>query len=394
MKKKTDLLLLLPSLAGFLAFFIVPFVYSFYYAFTENAFTKKFVWFDNFKRLFENEYFKLAMKNTGKFTVLAVPLTMAISLILALLLVRFATRLPFVKSALFLPVILPSATIVMLWNAYISDFTPFHSLLLIFLWKYGGLNVMLMLTACKTPTNVAYLQDSNDGDVITLQAKELKLKPADKISIVVNTKSVELNNVLNLPMTTQIIGYSEQQSLAQSRGTSGYTIDSEGFIDYPLIGKVKVAGLSREQVAAHLKATLEEKNVAKDAVVTVEYLNLGFSVLGEVNRPGFYAFENDQVSILQALGLAGDMNLYGRRDAVKVIRTEDGQQKTYVLSMLDNKQLTSSPAYYLQQNDIVYVEPNNYRKRQSTANATEITTASFWLSALSVLTTIAVLVFK
>ena len=254
--------------------------------------------------------------------------------------------------------------------------------------------LMLILAACKTPANVAYLQDSNDGDVITLQAKGLKLKPADKISIVVNTKSVELNNVLNLPMTSQIIGYSEQQSLAQSRGTSGYTIDSEGCIDYPLIGKVKVAGLSREQVAAHLKATLEEKNVAKDAVVTVEYLNLGFSVLGEVNRPGFYAFENDQVSILQALGLAGDMNLYGRRDAVKVIRTEEGQQKTFVLSMLDNKQLTSSPAYYLQQNDIVYVEPNNYRKRQSTANATEITTASFWLSALSVLTTIAVLVFK
>ncbi|MBR4742863.1 MAG: sugar ABC transporter permease [Oscillospiraceae bacterium] len=147
MKKKTDILLLLPSLAGFLTFFIVPFVYSFYYAFTENAFTKKFVWFDNFKRLFENEYFKLAMKNTGKFTALAVPLTMTISLILALLLVRFATRLPFVKSALFLPVILPSATIVMLWNAYISTFTPFDSLLLIFLWKYGGLNVMLMLTA-------------------------------------------------------------------------------------------------------------------------------------------------------------------------------------------------------------------------------------------------------
>ena len=139
--------------------------------------------------------------------------------------------------------------------------------------------LMLILAACKTPANVAYLQDSNDGDVITLQAKGLKLKPADKISIVVNTKSVELNNVLNLPMTTQIIGYSEQQSLAQSRGTSGYTIDSEGYIDYPLIGKVKVAGLSREQVAAHLKATLEEKNVAKDAVVTVEYLNLGFSVL-------------------------------------------------------------------------------------------------------------------
>ena len=254
--------------------------------------------------------------------------------------------------------------------------------------------LMLMLTACTTPTNVAYLQDSNDGDVITLQAKGLKLKPADKISIVVNTKSVELNNVLNLPMTSQIIGYSEQQSLMQSHGTSGYTIDSEGYIDYPLIGKIKVAGFNREELAAHLKKTLEEKNVAKDAVVTVEYLNLGFSVLGEVNTPGFHPFENDHVTILQALGLAGDMSIYGRRDAVKVVRIEDGQQKTYVLNLLDTKQLTSSPAYYLQQNDIVYVEPNNYRKRQSSANATEVTTASFWLSALSVLTTIAVLVFK
>ena len=232
--------------------------------------------------------------------------------------------------------------------------------------KYLLMMGCLLLAACKTPKNVAYLQDSNDGDVVTLQVKELKLKPADKISIVVNTKSVELNNVLNLPMTSQIIGYTEQQSLAQSRGTSGYTIDSEGCIDYPLIGKIKVDGLSREQLAAHLKKTLEEKNVAKDAVVTVEYLNLGFSVLGEVNRPGFYAFENDQVSILQALGLAGDMNLYGRRDVVKVIRTENGQQKTFVLSMLDNKQLTSSPAYYLQQNDIVYVEPNDKTKRGAT----------------------------
>ena len=253
----------------------------------------------------------------------------------------------------------------------------------------------IMMVACRTPQNVAYMPDSQDGDVITLEAKALTLKPSDKISIVVNTKSVELNNMLNMPTSSQIIGSSEVQSLAQSRGTSGYTIDSEGNIDFPLVGKVKAAGLNREQLAASLKKLLEEKNVVNnEAVVTVEYLNLGFSVLGEVQAPGFYPFENDRTNVLQALGMAHDLNIYGRRDAIKVIRTEDGQQKTYVLNLLDTKQLTSSPAYYLQQNDIVYVEPNNYRKRQSSANATEITTASFWLSALSVLTTIAVLVFK
>jgi len=148
MKKRTDILYLLPSLAGFLTFFIVPFFYSFTYAFTENAFTKKFVWFDNFAALFLNDFFRLAMKNTGKFTLCAVPLTMVLSILIALLIVRYAAKLPFVKSAFFLPVILPSATIVMLWQAYVSDAVPpFSSLLLIYLWKYGGLNVMLILTA-------------------------------------------------------------------------------------------------------------------------------------------------------------------------------------------------------------------------------------------------------
>lgn len=148
MKKRTDILFLLPSLAGFLTFFIVPFFYSFTYAFTENAFTKKFVWFDNFTALFGNDFFRLAMKNTGKFTLCAVPLTMVLSILIALLIVRYAAKLPFVKSAFFLPVILPSATIVMLWQAYVSDAVPpFSSLLLIYLWKYGGLNVMLILTA-------------------------------------------------------------------------------------------------------------------------------------------------------------------------------------------------------------------------------------------------------
>ncbi|MBQ8187874.1 MAG: sugar ABC transporter permease [Clostridia bacterium] len=148
MKKRTDILFLLPSLAGFLTFFIVPFFYSFTYAFTENAFTKKFVAFDNFTALFQNDFFRLAMKNTGKFTLCAVPLTMVLSILTALLIVRYAAKLPFVKSAFFLPVILPSATIVMLWQAYVSDAVPpFSSLLLIYLWKYGGLNVMLILTA-------------------------------------------------------------------------------------------------------------------------------------------------------------------------------------------------------------------------------------------------------
>ncbi len=147
MKKRTDILLLIPSLAGFVVFFIIPFIYTFYYALTENAFTGKFVGFDNFIKLFESEYFRLAIKNTLHFTVFSVALTMVISLVLALAIVKYASGIPFIKSAFFLPVILPSAVIVILWNAYFADMPPFSSLLLIFLWKYGGINVMLIITA-------------------------------------------------------------------------------------------------------------------------------------------------------------------------------------------------------------------------------------------------------
>lgn len=261
-------------------------------------------------------------------------------------------------------------------------------------WIFAGFTA-LFLASCQTPKNVAYFPQLSEGETLVLaDTKGIVLKPTDKLSIIVNTKSAELNNVLNMPVTSQIIGYSEIQSINQSRGTSGYTIDPEGYIDFPLVGKVKAAGMTRAELTAHLKKTMEEQNVARDAVVTIEYMNLGFSVMGDVVSPGFYQFNGDRMNVLQALSVAGDMNITGNREQVKVIRTNGDKQEVYVLNLLDLQSMVASPAYYLQQNDVVYVEPNNYKKRQSTANASEITRASFWLSALSVLTTVAVLVFK
>ena len=261
-------------------------------------------------------------------------------------------------------------------------------------WIFAGFTA-LFLASCQTPKNVAYFPQLSEGETLALaDTKGIVLKPTDKLSIIVNTKSAELNNVLNMPVTSQIIGYSEIQSISQSRGTSGYTIDPEGYIDFPLVGKVKAAGMTRAELTAHLKKTMEEQNVARDAVVTIEYMNLGFSVMGDVVSPGFYQFNSDRMNVLQALSVAGDMNITGNREQVKVIRTNGDKQEVYVLNLLDLQSMVASPAYYLQQNDVVYVEPNNYKKRQSTANASEITKASFWLSALSVLTTVAVLIFK
>lgn len=254
---------------------------------------------------------------------------------------------------------------------------------------------VLVFSSCSTPTNITYFNDVNNGATIAIaESKGITLRPSDKLSIVVNTKSAELNNILNLPAITQVIGSSEAMSLNQSQGMSGYTIDPDGNIDFPLIGKVKAAGYTRTELAAKLKELLEAKDAAKDAVVTVEFLNIGFSVLGEVNSPGFHAFINDKTTLLQGLSRAGDMNLYGNRNNVKVIRMQDGKQQVYVVDIQDTEGMMKSPAYILQQNDVIYVEPNDYRKRQATANASEVTKASFWLSAMSAIATLAVLVFK
>lgn len=253
----------------------------------------------------------------------------------------------------------------------------------------------LMLASCATPQTITYFPDTENGEVLTINdAKPITLKPGDKLSIIVHTKSIELNNTLNMPVTSQVIGYQETQSLYQSQGTSGYTIDDAGYIDFPFIGKVKAEGLSRTELATHLKQTLSEQKVATDAVVTVEYMNLGYSVLGEVKAPGYYKFTTDKCDILQALSRAGDMLITGKRQNVKVIRTIGDKQETYLVNLQDQKAMVSSPAYYLQQNDVVYVEPNSFRKRQATSNANQLTSASFWLSAISVLTTVSVLIFK
>jgi multiple sugar transport system permease protein len=152
MKKRTDILFLIPSLAGFMMFFVLPFFGSFYYAFTESAFTKKFVWLDNFKLLLLNKYFRLAMFNTLKFTAISVPLLMIFSIAVAVLISQYALKFPFVQNSFFIPILLPSASFVMFWQAYFNNIKPFESLLLFFLWKYAGFNVMLILTAlCNVP---------------------------------------------------------------------------------------------------------------------------------------------------------------------------------------------------------------------------------------------------
>jgi polysaccharide biosynthesis/export protein len=259
---------------------------------------------------------------------------------------------------------------------------------------------VLCIQSCSTPKQISYFQDMTTVDGQRLvDAREIIVRPKDKISIIVNCKSPELTALFNLPYVTQRLGENSRSSIAPSAYSqgyvSGYTVDEHGYIDFPVLGELPVAGKTRDEIAAEVKRELRDQGQATDAVVTVDFMNLYYQVLGEVNNPGRYAIDKDAVTILDALGTAGDLTIYGRRDKVKVLRNEGGKVRTYELNLCSAEDVVSSPAYYIQQNDVIYVDPNDVRMRQSTVNGNNVRSTSFWISltslAASVTNTIVVL---
>ena len=259
------------------------------------------------------------------------------------------------------------------------------------------LSVML-LVACRAP-QISYYQDAEDGLSVALSENGLvKLRPMDEVVVVVNAKDQQYANLLNLPYSASRIGLSAATAKvsSQSQGVMSYKVDSDGCVDFPLLGKVKAAGLSREEFAAKVKQELLDRKIVPDdpLVVTVEFTNLTVSVLGEVKNPGKYSITKDKMTILEAISMAGDMSIYGERDEVVVLREEDGKQKTYIVDLTSVKKLLDSPVYYMQQNDIVYVKPNSMRQRQATVSGNTVYTPSFWISVASLLTTITALIIN
>ena len=200
---------------------------------------------------------------------------------------------------------------------------------------------------------------------------EIKIQPKDKVSILVNSQDLRLTNLFNLPIISQQVG----QEI--STGTNR---------------RIHIQGMTREEVASHIKQELQSHDLVKDPVVTVEFMNLAVSVLGEVNNPGRYNIDKDNITILDALSQAGDLTVYGKREKVLILRNEDGKQRVYGVNLCSGDHIYSSPAYYLQQNDVVYVEPNDTKARQSTVNGNNVRSTSFWISLASLLTSIAILI--
>lgn len=259
----------------------------------------------------------------------------------------------------------------------------------------------LILTGC-TPKNIAYFQDIETLMPAEITTKPITIKPEDKLSIVVHSKDDQLSKLFNLPVVatnvTSSASVADAGTLRSSNGIqagmSVYTVDPAGDIEFPILGKIHIGGMNRSEIAGFIKGELMGRDLVKDPTVTVEFLNVGINVLGDVRNPGRIEVNRDHLTLLDALALAGDLNITGRRDNVTVIREENGKRNVYRIDLTKSEQAMKSPGFMLQQNDVIVVEPNDWQKRQTTTNGNTTLSASFWLSVASLLASVAVLIFK
>ena len=242
--------------------------------------------------------------------------------------------------------------------------------------------MVVLLAACSAPKEVLYLQDiSLIKEEAIDKSYEVIIHKDDLLAIIVNSKDPELALPFNMPLVSYQIG---GQNVSQQR-LVGYLVNQDGNIDFPILGEIHVEGLTRMQVTELIKKRLIEEELIKDPIVTVQFLNFKVSVIGEVGRPGTFDISGDRITLLEALSMAGDLTIYGRRDRVAVIREKDGK-RSILYHDLRSSDIFQSPCYYLQQNDIVDVEPNNAKTGQSRINSNN--SVGVWLSGVSVLASI------
>ncbi|MEG1555144.1 MAG: polysaccharide biosynthesis/export family protein [Bacteroidales bacterium] len=251
---------------------------------------------------------------------------------------------------------------------------------------------LVLLGGCASQKQISYLQNMpNHYEQVLTQNYEISIHSDDLLSIMVNSKDPELAQMFNLPMVSYQITNNTTGLGAGQNKVLGYLVDKEGYIEFPVLGQLKVSGMTRPELTSFIKRQLIEKGLLNDPIVTVQFLNFRISVMGEVARPGTFEINSDRITLLEALSRAGDLTIYGKRDNVKIIREVDGKRTISTVD-LRNTDIFISPYYYLQQNDIVYVEPNKAKAGQREINQNR--SIGTWASIVSVLVSVAVLIFK
>ncbi|WP_333697355.1 polysaccharide biosynthesis/export family protein [Bacteroides congonensis] len=243
-----------------------------------------------------------------------------------------------------------------------------------------------LLVACQSYKKVPYLQDVEVIEQTAQQDKmyDAKIMPKDLLTIVVSCTSPELAMPFNLTIASQV-NVNEMSKYTTAQPTlQTYLVSNEGTIDFPVLGELKLGGLTKKQAEQMIVEKLKPY-IKETPIVTVRMVNYKISVIGEVAHPGTFTINNEKVNLLEALAMAGDMTVYGLRDNVKLIR-EDYNGKQQIITLDLNKAETIlSPYYWLQQNDIVYVTPNKAKARNSDiGNST-----SLWFSATSIVVSLA-----
>jgi len=213
-----------------------------------------------------------------------------------------------------------------------------------------------LFVSCASSKKVVYLQDVDVNKRIKAECEyKTVIHTDDLLSIIVSCDDLESA----LPFNTPMIGLGREVNTTSTQQIPrGYLVDKNGEIDFPVLGKLKVVGISRNELAEMLKEKLSE--YLKNPIVTIQFLNFKVTVLGEVRNPGSYKVNSERISILDALGMAGDLQINAKRKNVLVMR-EDGNEKVFSRVDLTSSELLHSPFFYLQQNDVVYVEPSRGR---------------------------------
>lgn len=241
------------------------------------------------------------------------------------------------------------------------------------------LGLVVLLSACDAQRRVLYLQDVESGSEIVLPDNYvIRIKPLDQITIVVNSKNPELAMPFNTSTSYNSLNGVVTNTNANESSLQVFTVDSKGYISMPVIGDVKISGLTREEAEAKIEKMIVDGEYIADPKVNVRFANLTVSIIGEVTKPGRYNINKDQLTIFEALALAGDMTIYGNREDVAIIREKDG--KSIVMKLdLRSQDIFSSPYFYIEQNDVIIVSPNKFKAATAEINQNR----SFWISLAS-----------
>ena len=244
--------------------------------------------------------------------------------------------------------------------------------------------ITLILASCSSYKQVPYLQ--NAAIVNTAEPQPLydaKIMPKDLLTITVNTTDPEAAAPFNLTVQSSI-NAARSTSLTQQPALQQYLVNNEGNIDFPVLGTLHIGGLTKSEAEDLIREKLKPY-LRETPIVTVRMTNYKISVLGEVSRPGTFTVSNEKVNVLEALAMAGDMTIWGMRNNVKLVREDATGKREIIMLNLNDADIVTSPYYYLQQNDIIYVTPNETKSKNSDIGQS----TSLWFSATSILVSIA-----